>query len=66
MSHDTGMSGDGYALTPLMGEYGKQLKDEFGRKMYERDENGSYVIHPENNSDFNEIRFRHHTKETGP
>lgn len=59
LSHDTGMSGDGYALNPLMNEEGKQLKDEFGRKMFEKDENGKYVVHPEDNSDFNEVRNNH-------
>lgn len=59
LSHDTGMCGGGYALSPLMGDNGKQLKDEFGRKMYEKDENGKYIVHPEDNSNFSEVRENH-------
>ncbi len=32
LSHDTGMAGGGYALTPAIGEDGKQLNDENGKK----------------------------------
>lgn len=59
LSHDTGMSGNGYALTPAIGEDGKQMKDENGKKMYEKDGDGNYVIHPETNSNFNEVRENH-------
>lgn len=59
LSHDTGMSGDGYALTPAMSEDGKQLKDENGKKMYEKDSDGNYVIHLEDNGNFNEVRENH-------
>ena len=59
LSHDTGMSGDGYALTPVIGEDGEQLKDESGRKIYEKNADGNYVIHSESNSNFNEIRENH-------
>lgn len=55
LSHDTGMHGSGYALVPLMGDDGKQLRDEFGRKMFEKDENGVYIVRPEDNSDFGEV-----------
>lgn len=59
LSHDTGMAGGGYALSPLMGDNGKQLKDDFGRKMFEKDENGKYLVHPEDNSNFGEVRDNH-------
>ncbi len=59
LSHDTGMAGGGYALSPLMGENGKQLKDDLGRKMFEKDENGKYLIHSEDNSNFDEVRDNH-------
>ena len=59
LSHDTGMSGNGYALTPAIGEDGKQLKDENGKKMYEKDADGNYVIHSESNDNFNEVRENH-------
>lgn len=59
LSHDTGMSGNGYALTPAIREDGKQMKDENGKKMYEKDGDGNYVIHPETNSNFNEVRENH-------
>ena len=59
LSHDTGMAGGGYALSPLIGENGKQLKDDFGRKMFEKDENGKYLVHPEDNSNFGEVRDNH-------
>lgn len=58
LSHDTGMAGNGYALTPLLDENGSQVKDEHGQKMYEKTD-GSYVIHPETNSDFDEVRGNH-------
>lgn len=59
LSHDTGMSGSGYALSPLMGDNGKQLKDEFKRKMYEKGEDGKYIVHPEDNVNFSEVRENH-------
>lgn len=59
LSHDTGMAGGGYALSPLLGENGKQLKDDLGRKMCEKDENGIYLVHPEDNSNFGEVRDNH-------
>ena len=59
LSHDTGMSGNGYALKPLTDENGKQLKDENGKKMYEKTDDGSYAVYPESNSDFNEVRDNH-------
>lgn len=59
LSHDTGMAGNGYALTPVLSEDGKQLKDENGNIVYEKDSDGNYVIHPEDNSNFNEVRENH-------
>ncbi len=59
LSHDTGMRGEGYALTPALDESGKQCKDERGKKLYEKDESGNYVIHPVDNNSFNEIRENH-------
>lgn len=58
LSHDTGMAGNGYALTPVLREDGKLLKDENGKKVYEKDVDGNYVIHPENNN-FKEVRENH-------
>ncbi|MCR5322055.1 MAG: hypothetical protein K6E85_02050 [Lachnospiraceae bacterium] len=58
LSHDTGMSGDGYALVPIMGPDGKQLEIN-GKKQYETDENGKYKIVKEDNSDFNQVRENH-------
>ncbi|MCR5608349.1 MAG: hypothetical protein K6G26_04735 [Lachnospiraceae bacterium] len=59
LSHDTGMKGDGYALVPIMGENGQQKKDSNGKKIYEKDSDGKYVVRHENNSDFNEVRNNH-------
>ena len=51
LSHDTGMSGNGYAL-----EY---TYDENGKKQYTKDEEGNYVVKNENNENFNEVRENH-------
>lgn len=59
LSHDTGMNGGGYALEPAYGENGKQLKDEKGKKMFARNDDGSYLARPESDSDFDEVRSNH-------
>lgn len=59
LSHDTGMAGNGYALVPLRGEDGGILKDQNGRKLYEKNPDGSYVIKKESNIDYSEIRDNH-------
>lgn len=59
LSHDTGMNGGGYALEPAYGENGKQLKDEKGKKMFVRNDDGSYLARPESDSDFDEVRSNH-------
>lgn len=59
LSHDTGMRGEGYALTPALDESGKQCKDERGKKLYEKDESGNYVIHPVDSNNFDEVRDNH-------
>lgn len=59
LSHDTGMRGDGYALTPVLDETGKQMKDENGKKLYEKDSDGHYKVKAESNSNFEEVRDNH-------
>ncbi len=59
LSHDTGMSGDGYALIPVRDENGNHLKDESGKKLYEKDADGHYKVKEESNSDFDEVRDNH-------
>ena len=51
LSHDTGMSGNGYAL-----EY---YKGEDGKKHCRRDEEGNIVVKKENNANFDEVRENH-------
>ena len=51
LSHDTGMSGNGYAL-----EY---YKGEDGKKHCRRDEEGNIVVRKENNANFDEVRENH-------
>ena len=51
LSHDTGMSGNGYAL-----EY---KIDENGKKQFIKDEEGNYVVKNEDNNNFNEVRENH-------
>ena len=55
LSHDTGMAGDGYALSY------HEVKDANGKdvKIYDKNPDGSYVIHREDNSNFNEVRENH-------
>lgn len=59
LSHDTGMNGGGYALEPVCDENGKQLKDDNGKKMFARNNDGSYTVKPESDSDFDEVRANH-------
>lgn len=47
LSHDTGMSGGGYALS-------KNADDT-----YEKTNDGKYIVNKENNSDFNQVRENH-------
>lgn len=49
ISHDTGMAGLGYALS--------HVKEDNG--IYQKDSLGHYVLHAENQDDFNEIRKNH-------
>ena len=49
--HDTGMCGGGYALNEAV--------DENGARVYERDENGLYRMHTEDNLNFEEVRTYH-------
>ena len=51
LSHDTGMSGNGYAL-----EY---KVDENGKKQFIKDEDGNYIVKNEDNNNFNEVRENH-------
>jgi len=51
LSHDTGMSGNGYAL-----EY---KVDENGKKQFIKDDDGNYVVKNEDNNNFNEVRENH-------
>ncbi|MBQ8307143.1 MAG: hypothetical protein IJX90_13110 [Blautia sp.] len=59
LSHDTGMSGSGYALTEAVDEAGNTVKDENGSTVYEYLENGLYALHHEDNSQFTELRSNH-------
>ena len=59
LSHDTGMAGNGYELTPILDEKGIQAKDEHGQKLFEKNPDGSYVVQPESNKDFNVVRDNH-------
>ena len=38
LCHDIGMSGNGYAVTPVLDENGKAVKDDDGRAVYEKDD----------------------------
>ena len=49
--HDTGMCGGGYAMDETV--------DESGAKAYEREGNGLYSMHAEDNLDFAEVRTYH-------
>lgn len=59
LCHDIGMSGNGYAVTPVLDENGKAVKDDDGRAVYEKDDQGYFVMHPEDNDNFAEIRSNH-------
>ena len=59
LCHDIGMSGSGYATTPVLDKDGEVVTDKNGRTVYEMDEQGHFVMHAEDNDNFNEIRTNH-------
>lgn len=57
--HDTGMDGEGYAMIPLRDKEGKSVVDSEGKKVYEKAEDGSYLMKEVDKNDFDEIRSNH-------
>lgn len=59
ISHDTGMCGYGYSLVELRDADGKSLRDENGNKLYEKTDDGLYVMKKIDLDDFWTIRSSH-------
>ena len=59
LCHDTGMCGSGYAMVDVLDENGNTLKDESGKTLYEKYEDGLYVMAPEDNTNFSQVRTYH-------
>ena len=59
LCHDIGMSGSGYAATPILDGDGNPVKDKNGHVEYEKDEQNNYIMHSEDNDYFSEIRSNH-------
>ena len=57
--HDTGMAGGGYAISEAVDENGETVKDDNGKAVLAKDDDGHYVMHAEDNENFNEIRTFH-------
>lgn len=57
--HDTGMLGEGFALSEAVDGNGEPLLDENGSQMFAKDENGLYRMHLEEKMNFREIRTNH-------
>ncbi|MBQ3268324.1 MAG: hypothetical protein IJH09_00225 [Clostridia bacterium] len=57
--HDTGMCGGGYAMTETTDSNGSPMMGDDGRKLYDLNAAGLYLMHPERDENFAEIRSFH-------
>lgn len=57
--HDTGMCGNGYAMTELLDYHGDALLDGNGQIILQRRGDNLYMMHMEDNLDFEEVRTYH-------